>query len=158
MPPVFPPKPGPQNTCLEWRSKSFLTYRYHDWQASRDTSISWLLGCWWSTSFVGFFSPIETTFRQILLTVARHGKGFIFNQTRSVPQPCHPRSLSQSGSTVTFLPVSLPLITWRWQSHKGTGFGSFSVLLQMLKGCQGQQLEAGTVARSKRLSVRLWFE
>lgn len=28
----------------------------------------------------------------------------------------------------------------------------------MLKGCQGQQLEAGTVARSKCLSVRLWFE
>lgn len=110
--------------------------------------------CW-------FFSPLqtETNFKQIFCwQLLDMGRISYLIRPDLLLNPRHPRSLTQSGSTVTFLPISLPLITWRCQSHKGTGFSSFRVLLQMLKGCQGQQLEAGTVARSKRLSVRLWFE
>lgn len=110
-------------------------------------------------SFLFFLSTIETTFKYIFCWLLLSlGRISFLIRPELLLNPCHPRSLAQSGSTVTFLPISLPLITWRWQSHKGTGFGSFSVPLQMLKGCQGQQLAAGIVARSKRLSVRLWFE
>lgn len=140
---------------LEWRRSSFLNYRQHDWQASRNASIliSWML------VIHIIFSSTETTFYQIFCWQSLD-MGIISYLIRPdlLLNPCHPCSLAQSGSAVTFLSVSLPLITWWCQSHKGTGFGSFSILLQMLKGCQGQQLEAGTVARSKRLSVRLWFE
>lgn len=90
------------------------------------------------------FSPTEKSFKQIfcwqLLDMGRISylirPDLLFN-------PCHPRSLAQSGSTVTFLPISLLLITWRWQSHKRTGFGSFSVLLQMLKVARDNSLRQG---------------